>query len=241
MSHKHARRAVVLDYYGELSPAEKTELASHLRVCLDCAAERDEILRMFALLDADPPDPAPAPNSEGAWNRIESRLAPAKRPARRRVWAAPQWSLAGAALALVLAAGVFIGRNVFAPRPPAERTATAARTLRPAQALKPALAGHLEDLKPLLLEYAHYSPETASGRPVAVDENLLQALILQNVLLRQALAETDPKTAELLDDCDLILKEILNRNRPTAASPENIRDLIRSRDVLFKLEIIKKT
>jgi len=240
MNCKLARRAVVLDYYGELSPAEKSELASHLGACRKCAAERDETLRMFALLEANPPEPAPAPHSERVWNRIESRLASAKAPARHRAWAAPQWSLAGAALVLVLVAGIFIGRSFFTPQAAVDLTAKATETSRPAPGVKSVLAGHLEDLKPLLLEYANYSPETASGRMVAVEENLLRALMLQNILLRDALAKSDPKAAELLDDCDLILKEILNRNRPTAASPGEIRNLIRERDVLFKLEIIKK-
>jgi len=107
--------------------------------------------------------------------------------------------------------------------------------------LKPVLAGHLEDLKPLLLDYANYSPNADSGRTIAVDEDFLRVLIFQNVLLRKALAKSDPAAADLLDDCDLILKEIINRDRPTAASPDAIRGLIRDRDVLFKLEIIKKT
>ncbi|MHB8056142.1 MAG: anti-sigma factor family protein [Candidatus Aminicenantales bacterium] len=241
MKCKHARQALVLDYYGELSPAEKTELESHLRSCGACMAEREDILRVFALLEANPPAPVPDPDTERVWSGVESQLAPAKSPARRRhAWAAPQWSLAGAALVLVLVAGIFIGRSVFAPQVPVDLTAAASKTPNPAAALKPALAGHLEDLKPLLLEYANYSPETASGHTVAIDENLLQALMLQNILLRKALAKSDPAAADLLDDCDLILKEIINRNRPTAASPDAIRGLIRDRDVLFKLEIMKK-
>lgn len=240
MNCKHARRDIILDYYGELSPAEKPELTSHLQACRKCAAERDETLRMFALLEANPPEPAPAPRSERVWNRIESRLAPAKAPVRRRAWASPQWSLAGAALVLVLAAGVFIGRSLFTRQVPVGPAAKATETSRPAAGVKSVLAGHLEDLKPLLLEYANYSPESGSGRMVAVEEKLLRALMLQNILLRDALAKADPKAAELLDDCDLILKEILNRNRPTAASPGEIRTLIRERDVLFKLEIMKK-
>ncbi len=241
MKCKHARQVLVLDYYGELSPAEKTELDAHVRSCRTCAAEREDTLRVFALLEANPPAPVPVPDTERVWGVVESRLAPAKSPQRRRAWAAPQWSLAGAALVLVLVAGIFIGRSVFAPQTPTGLSSSAAaKTPRPAAALKPDLAGHLEDLKPLFLEYANYSPETASGRTVVVNEDLLRALMLQNILLRKALAKSDPAAADLLDDCDLILKEIINRNHPMAASPDAIRNLIRDRDVLFKLEIIKK-
>lgn len=241
MKCKQARRAVVLDYYGELCLEEKAGLADHLRICRKCAAERDETFRVLALLAAERAAADPAPDAERVWRGAESRLFPARAPRRRRAaWTAPQWSLAGAVLVLALAAGVFIGRGIFTPRPPADLSAEAVPASRPASGVKSVLAGHLEDLKPLLLEYANYSPETASGRKIPVEENLLRALMLQNILLRDALAKSDPDAAELLDDCDLILKEILNRNRLTAASPGEIQDLIRNRDVMFKLEIIKK-
>lgn len=113
MKCNDARKAIVLDLYGELSTAEKTRLDIHLRACEICAAEREETFRVLALL-------------------------------------------------------------------------------------------------------------------------------LQNVLLQKALSKKDPASADLLDNIDLILKEIINRDRPTAASPASIRDLIRQRDVLFKLEILKK-
>jgi len=241
MKCKEARQAVVLDYYGELAAAGKKELEAHLRDCRICAAEREETLRVFSLLESNPPAPVPEPDSERVWSRVAFRLTPGRAPELRPAWRFRQWSLAGAALVLVLVAGIFIGRNVFSPPSPIGPLASASGTPRPAAGLKPVLAGHLEDMKPLFLEYANFTPNaSASGRTVTIDENLLRALLLQNVLLRNALAKSDPAAAELLDDCDLILKEILNRNRPTAASPVAIRDLIHDRDVLFKLEIMKK-
>jgi len=240
MKCKHARRALVLDHYGELSAAEKTDLESHLRTCRACAAEKEENLRVFDLLEANPPEPVPVPDAERAWSRVEARLAPRKAPVRGPAWGR-QWSLAGATLVLVLVAGIFIGRSVFAPKSPIVETAAAAGTSWSAAATKSVLAGHLDDLKPFLLDYANYSPGADSVRTVPVDQDILRALILQNILLRKALAKSDPAAADLLDDCDLILKEIINRDQPTGASPDAIRDLIRDRDVLFKLEIIKKT
>ncbi|MCX6566010.1 MAG: zf-HC2 domain-containing protein [Candidatus Aminicenantes bacterium] len=241
MKCKHARQALVLDYYGELSTAEKTELESHLRTCRTCDAEREENLRVFALLAANPPVPVPIPDAERVWAGVEFRLAAKKAPERRWAWGGRQWSLAGAALVLVLVAGIFIGRRIFPPQSPIDATSLASGPSRSAAALKPLLAGHLEDLKPLLLDYANFSPDADSGRTVTVDEDFLRVLMFQNVLLRKALAKSDPAAADLLDDCDLILKEIINRDRLSAASPDAIRGLIRDRDVLFKLEIIKKT
>jgi len=107
--------------------------------------------------------------------------------------------------------------------------------------MKPILAGHIEDLKPLFLEFANAAAGTDSDRRILVEESIVRALLLQNTLLRKALLKSNPEAAELLDDCDLILKEIMNRNRPTSASPADIQDLIRKRGVMFKLEIFKKS
>ncbi|MBN1938210.1 MAG: zf-HC2 domain-containing protein [Candidatus Aminicenantes bacterium] len=241
MKCKQARQALVLDYYNEISEAEKAELEAHLRTCRTCAAEREDTLRVFSLLEANPPAPVPEPDAERVWSRVEFRLSPKAGPERRRAWDGRQWSLAGAALVLVLVAGIFIGRGLFPTRLPVSPLASSAsEPSQSASGLKSVLAGHLEDMKPLLLDYANHIPEVSPGRTVSIDENLLRALLLQNVLLRKALASSDPAAAELLDDCDLILKEILNQDRPTAASPGDIRDLILKRDVLFKLEILKK-
>ena len=64
-------------------------------------------------------------------------------------------------------------------------------------------------------------------------------LQLDNALLKRTLAGKDRAAAELLDDIDLILREISHQESPDAASPGAIRDLIRQRDVLFKMNIIK--
>ncbi len=241
MKCKEARQAIVLDCYGELPATEKAGLEAHLRTCRACAAERKETLRLFSLLEANPPVPVPEPDAGRVWSRVEVRLSPRSEPNRLPAWNGRRWSLAGAALVLVLIAGIFIGRGLFSPPlPVSPADSTGQGGSRPSAGLKPVLAGYLEDLKPLLLDYANATPESEPGRKVSIEADLLRALLLQNVLLRNALAKSDPAAAELLDDCDLILKEIINRDRPTSASPAEIRDLILKRDVLFKLEILKK-
>jgi hypothetical protein len=238
MKCKNAREALVLDLYGELSMEDQKRLEDHLRTCRTCAAERTETLRFAAFLEAHPPVPVPEPNRDRVWRGVEAALTGRPAPARRRISFGRQWSFAGAALVLVLVAGIFIGRSVF---PPAGGPVAAAGPASAGAGMKPVLAGHLEDLKPLLLEFANASSEPGSDRKILVEESIVRALLLQNNLLRKALLSSNPEAADLLDDCDLILKEIINRNRPTSAAPADIQDLIRKRGVMFKLEILKKS
>jgi hypothetical protein len=254
MNCKKALELMVLDLYGENGAAEKARLEEHLRGCTACAAEKAEMRRLFTLLDEHKPEDAPAADWEKAWKGIQAgisgkpadwRLSPAPRP-----FFAPRWrrAFAGAALVLVLAAGIIIGRFGFGPSPrpggsgaQAAAAAAAMPTVPAPNGIRPAFAAHLDDLKPILLDYAHYVPgEKTEGR-VYVDEAALRTLMLQNVLLKRKLAERDPAAADLLDDLDLILKVIVDRGSNSAKSPAEIRDLIEKRDVLFKMEILKKT
>ena len=264
MNCKKARELMVLDLYGEADAPEKIRLEKHLRGCSSCASEKAETRRLFTLLDEHKPEEAPAADWEKAWKGIQSgiagktraprtfsapRLSPAPRP-----FVVPRWrrAFAGAALVLVLAAGIIIGRFGFGPaaRPDGSGTqagaagfsAAAAMPTAPApNGIRPAFTSHLDDLKPILLDYAHYVPgEKAEGR-VVVEEAALRTLMLQNVLLKRKLVEKDPAAADLLEDLDLILKEIVNRGSKDPTSPAQIRDLIEKRDVLFKMEILKKT
>jgi hypothetical protein len=96
-------------------------------------------------------------------------------------------------------------------------------------------------LRPILLDFSHAVANGKPGALVPVDERLLRGLLLQNVLLRRALNGNDPAAAELLDDLDLILKEIINGQAPGGASPAQVRNLINDRSILFRMQILKTT
>jgi hypothetical protein len=245
MNCNKARELMVLDHYGEAGEAGKARLDAHLRECAACAAERAETGRLFALIDEHEPEEAPVPDWEKAWRGVQKRMS-GRRAARRETDLAPgwRWAIAGAALALVLVAGIFIGRFGLAPAPGSgiSVAAPAARTNGGSpNGIRPAFNSYLDDLKPILLDYAHYVPGEKAESRVLVDESALRALMIQNILLKRKLVEKDPAAADLLDDLDLVLKEIVNRNSQNAKSPAEIRDLIEKRDILFKMQILKKT
>jgi hypothetical protein len=226
MNCKIAREEIILDLYGELDAAAKASLEAHLEKCRSCAAARTETKRLFALLDEHAPVPAPPLDAEGIWRKVQAGIAKAESGRRLLPFPGWRWAIAGASLALVLVAGIFLGRTWFSPAAVPKTDA--------GPSFDQALAVHLDDAAPVLIDYIH-AVENGKGKKALVEESAVRALLLQNFLLRQALVEQAPAAAELLDDLDLVFKEIVSGGAKASA----IRDLIRERNILFRLRILK--
>lgn len=238
MNCKTARDFIVLDFYRELEDSDKAKLDNHIRKCPACREELALTQKIFAVLDEHKPSDALATDWDQAWAGIHAEISK-KRAKRRPSFASGRrWALAGASLALVLVAGVLIGKYWFAPlpKPPSVLLPASSETT----SMQPALSSHLNDLMPILLDYVHEQPTHGTAKKILLDEQLLRGLLLQNVLLKRALADKDPAASELLEDLDLVLKEIANHQEQNQEIPSGIKDFIKQRGILFKMEIFKK-
>ncbi len=100
---------------------------------------------------------------------------------------------------------------------------------------------HFESLKPVLAEYANYSPAEERNGTITVDKEILEGLLIQNYLLKRAIAsQKNPALQELLEDVDLILREVTNLRKGDKPTLSLIKDTINQRDILFKMEIFQK-
>lgn len=252
MKCKHARRAIVLDHYKELDPAGKARLEAHLLACEACAADRDETAAVLNLVSAQSRAEVPAFDAEKAWRAVRKEI---NGPAPVRVRSLPAWrrfAPAAAGLVVVLITGILIGRFALknGPQPgpaPIQAAGNAAVDIAaspsalPVDSVRPILASHLDDMRPVILDFANSVSAGVPGRQVEIEERLLRGLLLQNVILRRALNGSDPAATELLEDLDLVLKEIINRKGPGGASPAQVRSLIDDRGILFRMQILKTT
>jgi hypothetical protein len=248
MNCKQARQAIVFDHYDDLNPAAKAALEAHLLGCESCAADRDETRAVLDLVSAHRPAEVPAFDPEKSWRAVRDGIAGPVRAGRTAAAPWRRFAPAAAGLAVVLAAGILIGRFALKPGPgPVPGTAAelgngAGAVTSPspiAELVRPMLASHIEDMRPLLLDFAHAVNGGAPGSVVPVDERLLRGLLFQNLLLRRALDGGDPAATDLLDDLDLVLKEIINGQGPDGASPAQVRGLIDERGILFRMQILK--
>ncbi len=238
MDCKNVKNLITLSLYGELDEKNQAVLDLHIQECRACAAELEYTKKVFKLLDRHQRAPAAEPNWERSWLRIQSAISRPQARARRLYAPGWRWVYASSALAAVLILGIFLGRYWLAqsqkPMPTVSQMASSL------ESFQPALSAHLEDIKPMLLEYAHYTPGDQGATKILVDEKMVRGLLIQNLLLKRALARKDPAAAEFLDDLDLVLKEIANRTENDRQAPSLIKSYIDEKGLLYKMEMFKK-
>jgi len=232
MTCRRFKRHLVLDLYEELSDRDQRKLHAHLDRCASC---RDELRATRDALEEfgrTPVKPAPEPDWERTWRAIESGLEPSRRP---RAWMhpLPRWAYAAAGLAVLFVLGIAVGRY-WIPRGPSPDGRAAAEILSPT-AIQNALGRHFDDVEPLLASYSNDGSAAGDDARLTIDREAAQALLVENMLLKRALASKDPKLADLLDDLTFVLTEIANMKYQNTETPSDLKDVIDQRQVLSRV------
>lgn len=234
MKCKKSKEKIILYLYGELSEREKAELEDHLKECSECSHDLEYTKKVFKLVDSSKKEAIPEANWERSWKAISTGVGP-KPERRKRLFLFPVWAYASAALVLVFALGIIIGGLWI----PSLRKAPLSAEGSPVSMDQP-LKEHFEALKPVLTEYANYSPSEQNGPTVTVDKEILENLLLQNYLLRRAIAKSNNSSLEqFLEDIDLILREVTNLRNGDQPTLTLIKDTILQREILFKMEVFQ--
>jgi hypothetical protein len=233
MKCKKYEEKIILHLYGELDEKEREELENHVKECRECSRDFGYTEKVFKALDKSKEE-VPEANWERCWKEIDASAR--KKPARQKSFSLlPRWAYATAALLLVFVLGAIIGRFLFFP----------AREAPDEQALSPSsiqltLQEYFEELKPVLVEYANFTSSEKGEETILMDKAMARNLLIQNILLKSIVAKTDPTLVQLLDDVDIVLKEISNLKKEDRQTPSLIRELIQEREILFKMEVLQK-
>jgi len=233
MACKKYKEQIVLYLYGELGEDETAALKDHMAECAECADEYAYTKKVFQVLDETKTDQVPEANWEKCWNTIDGRIQ-GKGPKKKSLSLFPGWAYASAVLLAVFVVGFFFGRLAFF-KPDQKSPAL----LQGSQsAMYPSLQEHFENLKPVLLEYANYTSSPENGK-ITIDKSIIRSLIIQNILLKRMIAEQDPSLKEILEDVDLVLREIANQEGDDKEELEMIKSLIQERGIIYELEVSK--
>ena len=234
MKCSKAKEQIILHLYGELSDAEQRKLEQHMRECSACAEDLAYTRDVFDMIDKADTAEAPEAAWEKCWGEITSGVQVSSDP--KTGWALfPRWAPVAAGVVLIFAVGIFIGRFW-----PSSQPSTVADTELTSEFPQFTLQDHFDNLKPLLAEYANHPAGDTTDDRVLVDRRLIQSLLVQNYMLMRLVAQNDPEAADLLEDIDLVLREIKNMEAGDPEAPGMIRRLIQSRDILFKINVLQK-
>ncbi|NOR14566.1 MAG: hypothetical protein GQ544_02560 [Candidatus Aminicenantes bacterium] len=241
MRCKHHRENIVLYLYGELSDQKSRELENHLETCSKCAQDIAYTREVFHLMEEADTQTQPQPNWEKCWGTIHSEIR--KQPkSPKRAMLFPRWVPAAAAVILVFALGIYLGR--FWPSSQPQITAQEESVIPETETggfAQATLVQHFESLKPLLIDYANFTvTETEEDNKIVIDRSIIRNLLIQNYLLLRMVAQDNPEAAELLEDIDLVLREIKNLENGDPGASRMIRELIQHRKILFKIDVLQQ-
>ncbi len=233
MKCKNFKEQIILLHYNELGDKERVGLEGHIKECPDCAEDFAYTKKVFQILAKTRVETMPEADWKKSWQRIDSHIQQ-KPQSKKKFFLFPRWTYATVVVLIIFIAGVIIGRFWLAS------AGGPTIGLKVSQAyVDQSLQKYLEDLGPVMVEYANYSPTEKSEGTIVMDKRVARSLLLQNLLLRNIIAKTQPSLLSFLDDVDLVLKEISNLDSDDTRTPFLIRDLIHEREILFKMEILK--
>lgn len=232
MKCKKYKEQIILYLYAELSKEESEELEKHIEQCPECAQELEYTKKVFGTLDEAEIRDLPEARWEKCWGEISSEIKPKSRR-QKYVFSLPQWVPAAAAVLVIFTLGIIIGRNWQ----PAQPAAVAEEPFSPTYS-RVHLQEHFDALKPLLLKYAGYT--AAEEMNLTSDQKIIQGLLIQNFQLMRMLTRDDPGAVELLEDIELVLREITNMKSGDPLRLDMIKDLIDQREILYNIEIYQK-
>jgi hypothetical protein len=228
------KEKIVLHLYGELGEKDAKDLMAHLEECAECTEEFAYTQKVFQVLDETKTEDVPEANWEKCWNTIDSGIQGKEHKKRSFFLAPPRWAYAAAVLLIVFAVGFFLGRIVFLQ--PGKGGPVQLEGSQ--SAMFPSIQEHFQSLKPLLVEYANYTASPGNGT-IAIDKNIVRNLIIQNILLKRLIADEDPSMKEILEDVDLVLREIANQEGDDAHTLSMIKELIQERGIMYEIEVTK--
>ena len=232
MKCKKYEEKIILYLYGELDESDKAEVESHVKECPACLEDLEYTKKVFKLVDENKEE-IPEANWEKCWREIGTGTQ--VEPRRQKSFLlVPRWVYAAAVLLVVFVLGALIGRHwLFSPQESPLESGISQGSMNLA------LNEYINELKPILIDYANYTSPEKGGETILIDEKIVRSLLIQNLLLKDFVAKSDPSLAPFLEDLDIILKELSNMQKGDELTPSMIKELIHEREILFKMEIIQ--
>jgi metal-responsive CopG/Arc/MetJ family transcriptional regulator len=246
-------------FFGELSNPNKLFLDRHLESCPRCRAELNQNSLLLSVAtkknDHEPPP--------GFWDNytanlhqrmLSERVLKEKKrleqPTHRfTLTSLPNWALKGAAAAILLMVGIFIGRQYFAPDtlpapapgPTHQNNEYLTANLTEQQNILLRTSRFLNRSRVILLAIENFDPETENARVINLpyQKKISRVLLKEAIELKQDLLETRQRhLKELISEVEIILLQIANIDSGSGIETlQLVGDGQYIRGMLFKIRI----
>ncbi len=228
------RENIVLDLYGELDKKEKAELEQHISACAECAKDHVYSKSVFQALEDLETEDIPEPAWDSKWGNIN--LAIREKPKPSPLFGiSPKWVYAAAGVTLVFTLGIFTGRFWLPQKQEGPLSAELSQDYT-----QRTLALHFENIRPVLVEMANYTALENGNGTVMLDKRAIENLIIQNILLKSLISGKNPTAVQILEDVDLVLRELANIDEGDSGTKSMIKELIDDREILVNMNILQQ-
>lgn len=237
--------------YDEINDNDKKIVETHLASCATCSMKVANFKKATAFLFKEKKEPQPLPDWDRSWqvirNRMESQTPPRQvrkdtikpifKPKYRWGWAG-----AMAAAAVIFVIGFFTGSHLqdrsFLSDRNENEMARAEKDQR--EYFVHELQEHIEDLKPVILEYANYWNASGGQDAMTVEKEMVVNLLVRNQLLLCRLpSDNNRYMQQLLTELKTILTKIAALTLDDQESLTSIKKMIRQKGLLFKMEAVR--
>ncbi len=228
---------LLLQYYGESSPADRARVSDHVAQCDACRTLDHELRAVLSLVDTAPLAEAPDGFERQMWARVQPHLGNQRSWTWRHWPAIPRLALAGGVAALIVAA-FLIGRFSGTPLGQATRDEVASAVDVRERLLQTEVGDHLERSQRVLVELVN--ADVPLAQPFGGEQARAAELVAASRLYRRTAEESgDTGIRELLEDLERVLIEVANG--PVDATPQELADLrarIDEQDLVFRLRVV---
>lgn len=255
---KKIQKLMTSALYNELTDDELSLFQAHISACETCGREFSKLREVTKMMNTRKHPEMSNDFWENYYHRLEERLddelAGEQSPEPAHTFQTPVWKhwfdwlsfpkhwvLIPAGAAALLVVGIAIG--YYFSLPVGKKLLD--DTFQSMRSLSPAVNAHFDNMQPLLVDYANYSPGEAEQIPVetvVMEKKTIQRLLLENELLKRAAAKNNNvPLKQLLEDYEVILVEMSNcgeEERQVIAG--EVQKFINDNDLLLKMKTLRR-
>jgi len=235
--------------YNELRLRDKTLFDDHVSSCTSCLMLFEGLKKTSRIMDQRITVDLTREQQENYWKSVrskieaEQRLSASTLPSTRRSWwgtaRIPAWSYSLAAVLLV-AFGIFLGKNYFTS-PPQESNGpeSSITTTSTEDSVNIRALAYLERSRNLLLGVVNTADDDQHPIDLSHQQTVSRQLVMQASYLKSSLNRPDQQQMrQLIHDLEVILIQLANTEvKPGVPALELVRKGVYQKSILLKINV----